>query len=295
LKQSQFLFNHQHQQQQASGQHNADNAAQAKLPKVLITSSLLKADPRNITLDQLNPIEVARQITILEFSIFEKITPEELLSLGWMTDSKEWVAPNITQIISKSNSITEWVTQCILKTENAKQRRNILRQFIGICDACLEMNNYNTLFEIMMSLTSQPVYRLKQTWESLSKPEMAKFKKFDQVTSYAGNRKVYRDTIKEIMQSAQTKPLLPYIGVHLTDLVFFDQGNPSQKQENDIVLINFTKRSLMADVVQLMKSCQKTSYQLERVETIQQFLHAQFQVVPMPEEEMYRRSKELEK
>lgn len=90
------------------------------------------------------------------------------------------------------------------------------------------------------------------------------------------------------------KSVLPYVGVHLTDLVFFDQGNPSQKLENDHVLVNFTKRSLMADVVQLLKTCQKTPYNFECVDILQQFLHAQFQVVEMVEEEMYKCSKQLE-
>lgn len=154
-----------HLQCQTSGQKTLAQAKTQVTPRVLIQSKILKMDPRTIALDQLNPVEVARQITLMEFGIFEKITPEELLTLGWATDSKEWVAPNITQLISKSNSITEWVTQCLLKTESLRLRRNLLRMFIEICDACLEMNNFNTLFEIMMSLTSQPIYRLKQTWQ----------------------------------------------------------------------------------------------------------------------------------
>jgi len=250
-------------------------------------------DARLINILDLNPIEIARQLTISEFGIFQKITGEELLALGWNKSSKEWTAPNISEIISRSNMMTDWVATLILRVENIKERAKLLKHFINVADACLKINNFNTLFEIMMALISNPVHRLKKTWEAIGAPDRMKFKKLEDVCSFSSNRKNYREELKKV---SPTQSCLPYLGVSLTDLVFFDEGNKSTKKTtekdanvtvnntgegtpreitDDIVrsYINFTKKSSMAGVVRGLMNFKSRPYALTPVPYMQLFLY----------------------
>jgi hypothetical protein len=267
-------------------------------PKSYLLSRAPK-DPRQINILDVNPIEIARQLTLTEFAIFEKVTSEELLGLGWNKDSKEWTAPNITEIISRSNTTTDWVATMILHIENVKDRSRMLKHFVLIAEACYKLYNFNTLFEIVMALISNPIYRLKQSWEGIGVNENQKFKKLEQICDFAGNRKNYREELRKV---PSTQSCLPYLGVSLTDLVFFDEGNKSSKkttekeannQSNNNTMeasnavqenttdasstiksyINFTKCSLMAGVVSSLMDFKSRPYQLRPVLYLQQFLY----------------------
>jgi hypothetical protein len=272
-----------------------------KLPKSYLLSKEPK-DPRLIRFEDIHPVEIARQLTLVEFTMFERVTNEELLGLGWMKDSKEWSAPNITEIISRSNAMADWVSTMVLQVENMKERSKLLKHFVQIADACYKLNNFNTLFEIIMALVGNPVYRLKQTWEGIGTTEKLKFKRFEEVCSFQGNRRNYREELKKVPSN---QSCLPYLGVSLTDLVFFEEGNKSTKNttekqanpnktpstpttENEQVeettsdtssdetvrsYINFTKRSLMAGVVSQLMDYKSRPYELRPVEYFQQFLY----------------------
>jgi son of sevenless-like protein len=262
-------------------------------PPKSIVMSRIPNDPRTLKVEDIHPVELARQLTIMEFNIFGKVNAEELLGLGWMKESKEWTAPNITQLISRSNQITDWVTTYILNIPKLKQRQRVLKHFLAVADACYEMKNFNTLFEIMMALVSQPIYRLKQTWEGIGRTDREKYIKYDSITNFAGNRRAYREELKLV--NLGKEPCLPYIGVHLTDLVFFDQGNTGHKFEGELMYINLTKRSQMALVVNQLTLSQRCMYSFRNVEYIQMFLTWQLNAnVTSDEELMHKLSKSIE-
>lgn len=59
-------------------------------------------------------IELARQLTLIDFEMFKKIPSEEYFSLGWMKESKEWSSPNIAQLISRSNTVSQPLLQPLI-------------------------------------------------------------------------------------------------------------------------------------------------------------------------------------
>lgn len=261
-------------------------------PKPIVMSKVPN-DPRTLKLEDINPVELARQLTLMEFTVFQKVNAEELLGLGWMKDSKEWTAPNITQIISRSNQVTDWVTTYIITTPNLKKRINAIRHFLQMAEACYEMKNFNTLFEIMMALVSHPIYRLRRTWDGIGRVYREKYTKYETITSFAGSRRNYREELKQV--NLGKEPCLPYLGVHLTDLVFFDQGNAGYKFEGKEMYINLTKRSQMALVVNQLTSSQKYPFSFVTVEYIQQFMWWQLNAnVTSDEELLHNLSKEIE-
>lgn len=62
-------------------------------------------DGNNIELLKIDPEDVANQLTLIDIPIFQKITKEELLSIGWNTSKKHSVAPNIVKFTKRFNQV----------------------------------------------------------------------------------------------------------------------------------------------------------------------------------------------
>lgn len=56
----------------------------------------------------LEPIEIARQMTLVEYELFTAINPTEFLDQAWMKDDKEKRAPNICNMTKWSNHVGFW-------------------------------------------------------------------------------------------------------------------------------------------------------------------------------------------
>ena len=76
--------------------------------------------------------DIAQQLTLLDFQLFQKIGPTELLNQAWNKSDGHIKAPNILHLTSRFNSIAFWVACCILEGSDAKQRAAIMTKFIEI-------------------------------------------------------------------------------------------------------------------------------------------------------------------
>ena len=83
-------------------------------------------------------------------------------------------------------------------------------------------------------------------------------------------------------------PLIPYLGVYLTDLTFIAEGNPDFLPGG---LINFNKRRLGAEVILEIQQYQTGLYCLEEVPKIQEYLRNN---PILDEDELYKISLQIE-
>lgn len=109
-------------------------------------------------------MELARQLTLIEYKLYQAIKPSECIDQNWMSKRKEELAPNILKMISRFNYMSNWIQSEIVKCADLSQRAQILRHIIEVAEACKELNNFNALMEITSALHSSSVFRLKQTW-----------------------------------------------------------------------------------------------------------------------------------
>jgi son of sevenless-like protein len=116
-----------------------------------------------------DPVEVARQLTLLEQQFFGKIDPLECLYYRGDQKVKNGQPPlegqNIRNMINQSNKVTGWVAESILLEKDLKRRGQLLKHFIKIADNCHSLNNFATREAILAALNSTPIFRLKKTWE----------------------------------------------------------------------------------------------------------------------------------
>jgi len=218
----------------------------------------------NFDLIDLAPLEVARQLTLIEFDLFRRVAPKELLHQSWSREDKETLAPNIINVISRFNQVTMWVTSLVVGVESAKMRAALVGRLIDIAEKCLELHNINSIVEIMSGLENAAVHRLKQTWELVPQEKIAAFEELKTMISSQSNYKNYRATLKGLHP-----PCVPYLGVYLTDLTFLDDAQPDVLEGS---MINFAKRIKIANVIQEILTIQQHPYNLRLVPEIQDYL-----------------------
>ncbi|KAF8133461.1 ras guanine nucleotide exchange factor domain-containing protein, partial [Boletus edulis] len=195
------------------------------------TSIVPKANKRVKLLD-VDPLELARQLTILESQLYQKIRPMECLSRS--REQKTDYNDNIARVIQTSNRIANWVADTVLVHEDSRKRATILKQFISVADRCRSLHNYSSMVAIVSGLNSPPIRRLKRSWEQVSSRHMSQLNACEMTIDSGKNFTNYRSTLAKV-----APPCVPFIGVFLTTLTFIQDGSKDTLPGN---LVNFRKR-----------------------------------------------------
>jgi len=244
-----------------------------------------------------DPMELARQFTIIESKLFCSIQPEELLALEW-TKKTESKAFNVKAMAALSTDLANLVADTILNLEDPKKRAALIKQWVKIAAKCLELHNYDSLMAIICSLNSSMVLRLKRTWELVSAKTKTRLEELKTITDVGRNYAVLRQRLHN-----HIAPCIPFVGIYLTDLTFIDVGNgttrqlPGESGQNSVSVINFDKHMKTAKIIGQLQSFQ-VPYRLAAIPEMQDWMETQIQRVrASPKatvQEQYRRSLVLE-
>ena len=222
-----------------------------------------------------DPLETARQLTLLASRTFCEIQPDELLSLDWnKKDTTQ--APNVRQMCLLNTDLAHVVGDTILGPDDAKKRAVVIKQWSKIAKSCLELSNYDSLMAIMCSLNSSVVQRLKRTWEIVSKKTKARLEELNQVVDFSRNHASLRSRLEK-----PVAPCLPFLGIYLTDLTFVDAGNPKMRELPGVTtesgeamtVINFDKHMRMAKIIGHIQKFQ-VPYKLKEVPEMQSWMQS---------------------
>lgn len=271
------------------------------------------------SLAEYDPDIVAQQLTLLEHTQFKRIRAPEFFFQGWNDRQfKELTAPNLVVLISWFNRVAYGVATEVVLGAKLKQRVTTLKRFIYIAQLCFRWNNFNTLYEIVAGLNLGPVTRLKKTWKALPKKYWDVWNQLNAVVSNEsmylvfiigcshctqslflltlGSYRTYRISLRTITAKSSTSPILPYLGVNLSDLTFAEDGNPTYLQPTSstasLPIVNFTKFQLISHLVNSATQLQRGEYTFPIDETVQNFLRNDWLV--LDDAELYEASKIVE-
>lgn len=94
--------------------------------------------PKNVLSIQLletDPVEMARQLSIMDFKLYSSIRPIECLGKVWSRDGEDgFVAMNIKKSIQYCNRLTAWVTDSILSYDEAKKRTIVIKYWVQVAN-----------------------------------------------------------------------------------------------------------------------------------------------------------------
>eukprot|EP01124_Arcella_intermedia_P025767 TRINITY_DN4685_c0_g1_i3.p1 TRINITY_DN4685_c0_g1~~TRINITY_DN4685_c0_g1_i3.p1 ORF type:complete len:474 (+),score=125.03 TRINITY_DN4685_c0_g1_i3:3-1424(+) len=225
-------FEEQYQNYQKYKDGRPISSGPAKRPEVI--------PPKGAHWEDFDVVEVARQMSLLEYAIFRAILPRECLDAGWTKENRNEASPHVAKLVDFYNAVGNFVAQTVLKFKDTKERVEGVKKFIRLIIALFEINNFNGCQEIMSGLSHTSVYRLKKTWSKVEadKKLFSQYKVIQQKLSPAQNWKSYKSLLKET-----APPLLPYLGAYLADLNIIEEGNKNY----------LTVRSGRTDVINLDK------------------------------------------
>ena len=247
---------------------------------------ILPKSLRRIRFIELDPTEIARQLTLMCSKLYNQIQPIECLNKAWSRRENS-PAVNIKMMIEMSNQVTRWVAITILQEVDIKRRAANLKHFIYIAEKCYALNNFNTLMSIIAGFNSAPIHRLGRTWDLLSSKVNAILEQLMRIMDRGKNFSTYREQLHSV-----NPPCVPYLGIYLTDLTFIEDGNPDHIKDNE-KLINFSKQSKTADVIREIQQYQNQVYCLQDVPELQNYLKESLERIE-DESDMYDTSLRLE-
>ncbi len=205
-----------------------------------------------------NYYEIAKQLTLMEANMFTRIEPNEFLNQNFKPQRKKQFAPTISTMLLFTNQLSGYVCGSILEEgKSLKTRRIILKQWIKIALACLELQNYSSVASIVTALQSTVISRITKLWSLLNEKFINLFNDMANLFTPDRNFITYRNKLKKVEGCC-----VPYLGLYLTDIIFANDGNPSfrsYKFNEEHKIINFEKYSMFTNVISDVERYQITT------------------------------------
>ncbi|CAH1974509.1 unnamed protein product [Acanthoscelides obtectus] len=143
------------------------------------------------------------------------------------TAEKEKRAPHIILMTKRFNDISRLVVSEILTRKTLAARVAAIEKWAAVGDICRCLHNFNGVLQICSAFTNTSVFRLKKTWEKVSKTTKHTIEKLQSIVTSDGRFRALRDALHRC-----DPPCIPYLGVYLTDLSFIEEDctcNPRNK------------------------------------------------------------------
>ncbi|XP_071116557.1 ras-specific guanine nucleotide-releasing factor 2-like [Haliotis cracherodii] len=240
--------------------------------------------PSKDNFDTLSALDIAEQLTYLDHKIFMSINSEELLSQAWMKPDKSNKAVHVLLVSKRFNEVSRQVVSEIVRRPNLQERVSCIEKWAAIADICRCMHNYNGVLQICAAFVNSSVYRLKKTWERLSKQTKQMIEKLQVLVSSEGRFKNMREALHRC-----DPPCIPYLGMYLTDLSFIEEGTPNFTEDG---LVNFSKMRMIAHVIREIRLFQQTWYRIEHHSRVTNYLLDPLNL--LDEEQTYKASLGIE-
>ncbi|XP_049871813.1 ras-specific guanine nucleotide-releasing factor 1-like [Pectinophora gossypiella] len=240
--------------------------------------------PTKESIETLSALEIAEQMTYLDYQIFSAIHSEEFLGQAWTKADKAERAPHILMMTSHFNHISNLVISEILKKYTLAGRVAAIEKWAAVADIARCLHNFNGVLQVCAALSNTSIYRLKKTWDKVSKTSKQTIEKMQTQTSSECRFRILREALHRC-----DPPCIPYLGMYLSDLSFLEEGTSNYTPDG---LLNFSKMRMIAHVIREIRNFQQTPYKIDHIPKVCDFLLDRSLIIQ--EERQYTLSLELE-
>ncbi|XP_068426875.1 ral guanine nucleotide dissociation stimulator-like 2 isoform X2 [Clinocottus analis] len=254
---------------------------------------------------------IAEQLTRIETELFVRLVPYHCLGSLWSQRDKkgrEGVCWSVRATIRQFNKLANAVSaSCLCPTNlRSQQRARLLEKWISVAEECRARKNFSSLYAIVSALQSNPIHRLRKTWQDTDREAVRRYEELSEIFSDKDNYSQSRELLKEegtskfanfdnrlnnkLLNRSHAQGTVPYLGIFLTDLTMLDTA---VKDRLDNGYINFDKRrrefEVLAQIRLLKSSCKNCVFTADGA-----FVQWYQSVPTLTEEESYRLSNEIE-
>lgn len=229
------------------------------IPPMIIPST----PPSQWTLVQIDPEELARQITLFHSYIFRNIGPMEMLTGIWGT-TKGGGCPNIIKLQGHFDLLSRYISHSIIFPATPKERAQEFKRWFDVGSKFEAQKNYNGLFSVICGITHRSVVRMEQTMKHAYR--LCNKKELDYLVDLceiAQDFKNYRNKLRNV-----TDRCVPFIGCFQKDLVYIQESYPNNIGD----LINFKKCTEAYKLIETIQMYQNLGYEFYVNDTIQRLI-----------------------
>ena len=101
-------------------------------PTVAPPSSIVPKS-RKVKFLDLDPLELARQLTLIDSRLCARITPAECLAKAWPKQVGS-DTPNITNMANMGTTVSHWVSDTILRQDDIRKRASTIKHFVLVAE-----------------------------------------------------------------------------------------------------------------------------------------------------------------
>ncbi|CAJ1062992.1 ral guanine nucleotide dissociation stimulator-like 2 isoform X1 [Xyrichtys novacula] len=243
---------------------------------------------------------IAEQLTKIETELFVRLVPYHCLGSLWSQRDKkgrEDVCWSVRATVRQFNKLANAVlASCLWPTRlRSQQRARLLEKWISVAEECRARKNFSSLYAIVSALQSNPIHRLRRTWQETDREAMKRYEELSEIFSDKDNYSQSRELLKEEgtskfanldnrlnnkhLNRSNAQGTVPYLGIFLTDLTMLDTAVKDRLDEFEV----------LAQIRLLQSSCKNCVFTADEAFT------QWYQSAPtLTEEESYRLSSEIE-
>lgn len=195
---------------------------------------------------------LAQHMTLIERDSLAEVDWKELIEARWnkkLEPVQSWTSYlvaktniGVDMVITRFNLVVNWVISEILLTKRLAERICVVSRFIHIAFLCREMQNFATLMQIVLALSSSHVSRLKETWQHILPQDKKILGELEQIVVPLKN---FHNLRQEFVSIDPEKGCIPFVGLSLSDLTF----NNERLKLSDTGDVNFEQYKTSASIV----------------------------------------------
>ena len=235
--------------------------ARQEAQQIIWTSRLRLSKTQWRRFMELPDLDVARELTQLDWTLFSAIRPRDLVlhaSLSSHARKSSSNADHVQRMVEHFNRVCCFVSSLILLRDKPKHRARMLAKWMTVAWKVRQLNNYNTLGAIVAGTNSTAVHRLTSTWELVPESTRKQYMRLTMLMGTVRSHSAYRMAWENSFSER-----IPFLPVYQKDLVTADSGNqtfigPHREK------INWKKFEIMGEVIVSVQKSQDQPYKLPK-------------------------------
>lgn len=195
---------------------------------------------------------LATELTRIEWELFRDIGPRDFLRHALVKPHERIPNGLVAQSISHFNYVSALIMSLILVQPKVKTRARMMEKIVRVAVRLRMCNNYNTLQAVLAGLSCGAVHRLRHT-RALAQENKELHKRYLSLVRLMRTERAsaaYRMALEN-----SSGRIIPFIGVHLHDILSTADGNVSRRPSDGAV--HWRKFSLLHDAIGTLTRAQR--------------------------------------
>lgn len=204
--------------------------------------------------------EIARELTRMDWAIFSRLQPRQIIRHVWCEKDPETGNPlhREQSVLQDARDQFEWVSSIfsttLINIPKLKHRVRMLELVMEVGVHLRNMNNYQGLMALRASLSQGYLSRLSQMWEVIkTKPIYKNWQSLVRLLESSRSYAAYRLALRN------SEGAIPFFGIHTGDFFSISEGNKDFRPDGKI---HWQKFVLLGDVLRTVVRCQTPGYEI---------------------------------